>query len=429
MRLLKCFLIFLFFAQSLPAQIVKTGDESNLIDLFGRDKIQRQRSDLNVGPGKRAELPFEYRNNFIIVELVFNDLFPLKFIFDTGAEHTVLTKRQVVDILGLNYQRRFEIMGADLETTLIAYLVRGVSFKTEELLAYNRSILVLEQDYFKFDEFIGTEIHGILGADFFRRFVIEIDYDRKRIVFMDPAKFKPPKKGYEQLKTEIFRSKPYIEGETLLPNKTRVPTKLLMDTGASLGLLLYTDTHPDLNVPENNIPSDIGFGLSGVLKGYLGRVDRLEVEDLTFNGVVTNFQKTQPTVDSTYLNNRNGIIGNELLSRFDIILDYPRQTLYLKPDKDYGDRFKFDMSGIFFIATGKTLSDFKVLYVLKDSPAERAGVQKGDMLVRLNGWPSGLLTLNGINNRLRKKEGKLINLVLDRGEERIKLEFELEQLL
>ena len=41
----------------------------------------------------QIDIPFEYTNNFIILTVHFNGLLPLKFIFDTGAEHTILSKR------------------------------------------------------------------------------------------------------------------------------------------------------------------------------------------------------------------------------------------------------------------------------------------------------------------------------------------------
>ena len=64
----------------------------------------------------RVEIPFEYVNNFIIVNIVFNRIFPLKFIFDTGAENTILTRKEITDLLNVDYQRQISIFGSDVQT-------------------------------------------------------------------------------------------------------------------------------------------------------------------------------------------------------------------------------------------------------------------------------------------------------------------------
>ena len=58
---------------------------------------------------KRADIPFEFVNNFIVITLNFNGKLPLRFIYDTGAEHTILNKREIGDFLGLSNIVRIDI--------------------------------------------------------------------------------------------------------------------------------------------------------------------------------------------------------------------------------------------------------------------------------------------------------------------------------
>jgi hypothetical protein len=275
--------------------------------------LKGQTNDLIFLNGEtQVEIPFEYENNFIVIKLMFNDIFPLKFIFDTGAENTILTKREITDLFQIDYQKRFTIYGADLSQNLYAYLVRGITFRIGDLKASQRSILVLEEDYFQFDEFSGIDIQGILGADFFRRFIVKINYYKQVITLYDPANFQMPKGRYTEVPLEMHRSKPYLTTPVNLSSETTIETKLLMDTGASIALLLYTDTHPQLKVPEKVIRSVLGRGLGGVIYGYLGRVRKLDFFGNSFNDVLTNYQELPIIEDSTYMNERNGIIGNQL---------------------------------------------------------------------------------------------------------------------
>lgn len=170
----------------------------------------------------KLEIPFEYQNSFIIVKVVFNNLLPLHFIFDTGAEHTILTRREITDVMGVPYQREFTILGADLKTILLAYLVQGVRLEMGDLNALNHSILVLDEDYFDFEKFAGIDIQGIIGADITSRFVVEIDYQRRVITLHDPAHFEKPKKNF--LKCPLRSTGTNLTSERMpFSGKTRYP--------------------------------------------------------------------------------------------------------------------------------------------------------------------------------------------------------------
>lgn len=387
--------------------------------------------DINVQRNiKKIDIPFEYENNFIIVKVIFNDIFPLKFIFDTGAEHTILTRREITDLLQIRYDRQFTLKGSDLTTDLYAYLATGVSLSIHNLMAVNRPILVLEEDYFRFEQYGGIEVQGILGADLFRRFVVQIDYRRQVITLYDPEKFTLPRGKFVELPIDIARNKPYLSVGTTLSSDTTIATRYLLDTGASLSLLLYTNTHPMLDLPPRYIKTKIGMGLGGFLEGFLGRVEKLDLgEGLLLPGVITNFQEIPADIDSAFLSGRNGIIGNQILERFEVIIDYMRGKIYLEPQKNYKERFEYDKSGLVIAASGNNLNEFVVVDIVNNSPAAEAGVEVGDEIVGINFIPAGFLSLSGVTRKLRKREGKRIRLAVIRNEERLIFQFELRRLI
>ena len=380
---------------------------------------------------RKIDIPFEFVSNFIILDVTFQKSFPVKFIFDTGAEHTILTKRELTDIFGFPFQRTFTIVGSDMTTELTAYLVRGVQLGLKNLQVRNYSLLVLEDDYFHFEELTGEKVYGILGADFFKGYIVKIDYSRKLITLFEPKLFKPPfEEDYIEIPVELRKNKPYFTVQAdLAADRTTSDIKLLLDTGASLSLLLHTNTHPDFNLPPNVIRGQLGMGLGGYLEGYLGRVSKVELGPFDFTGVLTNFQELPPNIDSTMLNNRNGIIGNEILSRFTVIIDYIKGRLYLKPNRHYNDKFQYDRSGLVIIAAGATLSDFNILEVIEGSPAHEAGLLPKDEIKAINGLPAGLYSLNSLTGILQKKSGKKIKMVVKRGEEKIKVTFHLRDII
>jgi len=65
--------------------------------------------------GKRkVTIPFRYVHNFIILQVKLYGVLPVNLIYDTGAEHVIIFKRQYTDILQVPYDKRIPIMGADL---------------------------------------------------------------------------------------------------------------------------------------------------------------------------------------------------------------------------------------------------------------------------------------------------------------------------
>lgn len=377
----------------------------------------------------KIEIPFSFQNNFIIVDLVFDDVFPLKFIFDTGSENTILVKKEFTDILDISYDREFKVLGADLDTELVAYLIRGVNIDLQNLFGPNLDMLVLKDDYFQFEAYTGLKIHGILGMDLFKIFTIQIDYQKQKLIFYRVESFKVPSKKFKALNTEIHRNKPYLTAQAKINNDTITNVKLLLDTGASLSLLLHNNSNKEIRLPEKMIPGKIGNGLGGFIEGFVGRINQLAFDEYYFNSVITNFQEVNPAANKRINYGRNGIIGNEILSRFNVIFDFARAKVYLKPIKKYNKYFKYDKSGILLIASGKKLDQFRVKELVDTSPAAEAGIQIGDIITNINFTPASFYDLKHLTRVFQKRTNKRIRLVVLRNGERKVFKFRLRDLI
>lgn len=373
-------------------------------------------------------IPFEYINGFIVIEVLFNQTFPLKFIVDTGAGNTIISKKEIVALFNLPYGRTFEVYGADLSTVLYAHLVKSVHLSSANLIAPNQDILVLEEDYFDFQRITGLDIHGVLGADMFRQHVVQIDYRKRELTIYKSKSKKLKYKGYEEMDLVIQKSKPYIVAHTELLNKTTIDTKLLIDTGAATALLLDTNSDESMTLPENIIPGSLGFGLGGHIQGYIGRVNSLKFGSFKLDGVVCRFQEV-PKDTIGNLIARNGIIGNYILDRFSVIIDYPEQRFHIKPVRRWKRKFSFDKSGINFISVGLNERTYYVNTVLEGSPADLAGIEAGDVIQQINNIPNALLSFNSINRILHAKAGKKVKFKIKRENDIIKTKFRLKDLI
>lgn len=376
------------------------------------------------------EIPFEYTNNFIILTVNFNGLLPLKFIFDTGAEHTILSKREISDMLNVTYEREFRVTGSDLKTELVAYLARRIRFDIpDKAVAPSMDILVLQEDYFRFEEYAGVNVHGIMSANAFSKYIIKINYDRKVITLYDRNTFQMNEEGYVAVPLEIFRNKIYLKTRLNIVPDSTAPVKLLIDTGAGLPLLLFTDTHPLLHPTPNAISTNIGMGLGGYLEGYTGRIHEVWMGAYTQQNVITYFQTLDTVYNAEQLNKRNGLIGNTLLSRFFVVLDYQTATMWLKPSRFYKSEFVYDRSGLNLIASGANFNRFTVQSVLPKSPAFEAGIQKGDEIIRVGFLPTSFSSLSDLQHTFQKRVGKKLKVVIKRNGKVMKKKIVLRDLI
>lgn len=395
----------------------------NLGTLSGQSLIY----DISSGASK-VVIPFEYQNNFIIVNVSFGENIRVKFIIDSGAEYSIFTIKEIADIIGMKYIRSVKILGADYQTYLTAYLTEGTDFKIENLNIKGKNLLVLKDDFLQYDVLTEMNVVGLIGSDILSNFVVKIDYDNKLITLIKPEFFKPSKK-FQQASIELWRQKPYIKMPCQLIDNKIDTLKFLLDTGAGLSVLFLKNTNSSIHIPENTINGRLGMGLGGYLEGILGRIPFFQFGTVKFRSLVCNFQDPPIFADSLAGNKRNGIIGNGILSRFDIYLDYTRANMYFTPNSRKIKEIDYDKSGILLLATGINFNKFIVKDLTPNSPAFLADIRPGDRIMSINHWPSFLLNSHFILKMLSKEEGKLIHLKINREGVKIKKQFRLRNLI
>ena len=382
----------------------------------------------------KEEVPFRFEGNFILVSVLFNNLLPLTFILDTGAEYSILTKKEIADFLNIDYQKRYTLYGADMQEELYAYLSKNISLQMGDLQATHRSILVLEEDYFRFEEYSGLQIHGILGADFLKRFTLQIDYQKQMVTFYSPVYFKNKvkinKENVDLLPFTLIKSKPYIRCTTHLYGEEINTLNYLIDTGAGLSLLLYTSIDSLKNAQVKMLNSPIGLGLGGKLEGYVGRIKNFQFASKSFPELITKFQQKPIFFDSLMITPRDGIIGNNILSAFSkVIFDYNTSKMIVSKSPKNIKQRPYDRSGLIIGASGENLNIFTILRIIENTPAFKSGLQIGDRIKKINGLSTGILSLDMINNKFRGSIGKKMRISIQRDNQFLEFELQLEDII
>lgn len=376
---------------------------------------------------KKVVIPFERYNNLIVIPVTINHSLTLKFIFDTGVQYPILTEKMFGDYLGLNYSRNITIQGPGVADSIKARVAHQVSLSLPGGIesGINQALLVLDEDYLKLRNNLGTDVFGVLGYDIFSRFVVEINYDENFIVLHEPKKFRA-KRSYRKIPLKVVNTKPYIELTIMKSEKQGKKMHLMVDSGASHAILL---DNPDDNslIPEQNITSVIGRGLGGNINGYLGRMASVKIGKFEFDGPIASFPIEGDYGTAIKRGSRNGTVGGELLSRFNVTFDYFNGYLYLRKSKSFHVGFEHDMSGMNIAAYGDKLNQLKVNTVREDSPAYNAGIRVGDQIESINGYSLESLKFSDFNSLLRNKPGKKIVVKYIRDGEVQKTSFKLER--
>ncbi|NOT75439.1 MAG: PDZ domain-containing protein [Cyclobacteriaceae bacterium] len=376
---------------------------------------------------RSVTFPIEICNNLVVIPVVLNGQLPLKFILDTGVRTTILTEKSFSDILRLTYGRHYLVSGPGGEKLVEAFVTNNVTLDMPGVHGEGHAMLVLEKDYLELRNYLGIDVQGILGYEVFSRFIVEVDYENKLLTLSLPEFFKPRKK-FQALSISVQDTKPYVQLPVQMMNGYVFNAKLMVDSGASHGLVIDPVSDPNIVLPEKHVTSLIGRGIGGLITGQIGRIKSIELGKYRIEGVIANFPDVNSYTDTLKSSDvfRHGALGGEILARFTTIYNFPGGKIYIKKNASFYTGFNFNMSGLTLKAKGSRLRKYEITDVRKDSAAEKVGIKNGDELLSINGLPVSEFNLNNINGFFNSRPGKKIKMELLRDGQRMVKTFALE---
>jgi len=366
------------------------------------------------------EVPFEFvEDRYVLIKAVMNESDTLTLYFDTGAG-TALIGQAVADRIGVEANYQSPVSGAGGTEMYDLALNQKIKISAAEISGIHMVLM----DLTTLKEALGRDFDGIIGYHIIRDFVTAVDFDR-RIMTLHGKGSKPDLTGYSQHSFEFRGGSniPVLPLSIELGNGEIYQGDILFDSGAGLSLVINTPFVEEHNLREKFDRSYNYFTQNLNSESFATKVllPKMKFCGYTIENIPIDLAGDKQGVSSYpgYL----GILGSEILNRFNFILDYKKMKLYLKPNSLFSEPFEYRSSGITLRRNGRGIYVFQVV---EESPAYKAGLRKGDLVLSVDGLEN--LEIGEYRRRLTRT-GSDVRLVVKRPEGIKTFEFRLVDLL
>lgn len=379
-------------------------------------------------PKVLAKIPFEVVGTYVVLKVKINDNPPLNLLLDSGIGTTLITELTAGDSIVLDRTYKTILMGLGTGSDMQAWVSESNNLKIGKVNLKNQTIMILEADVFNLSKHTGTKMNGILGADFFENRIVRVDYTRKCIYLYDKDGFSVPK-GFVSLPISMEGHKMFME-VAIQDAHGRIRTvRMLIDTGAELTAWFRSYGNDPIPLPSRKIRGYIGRGLSGDIEGSLGKLGKIWISNFLLMDPVVAFPDSV-SISGTSINaQRDGTVGSQLLSRFDLIFDQAGGKLWVKPNYQYKDPFPYNMAGVEVVQDNETFQLPEILNVWENSPGQQAGIKAGDFILEINGINGFKITINEIKNIFETRSKSTVQLILLREGKAIRVKLKLKNVL
>ena len=363
-------------------------------------------------------IPFELYLNLIFLQVRVNNSKMFWFNVDTGLETSIFDSEQAKALgLELVEKSHVPVPGGMIELAFandVSLSLAGIELSSQR---------VQTLPLIPFAPILGRPIHGIVGHDLFKRFVVDIDYARQVINLYNPINYQYSGNG-ERIAVTIENDEPFMQAKIIPAGHAPINAKLKIDTGSTDALGLngsFVQNVQLINSNQKVLPQP-GFALGGITENYVTRIAGLQIGGLFIQYPIAGYSKDLSRTGDA------GTVGGEIFHRFRVIFDYARGQMILEKNKYFNEPYTYDASGLFLVAEGANLDTPKVLRVTENSPATVAGLQEGDVILQIDNQPTKKFTLDQIR-QMFKQDGRIYRLTIERNGKTSETTIELRKLI
>jgi len=373
-----------------------------------------------------AAIPIKLFDNIIYLPVRINDSEPLDFIYDTGASMISCIDEEAAAGLKMKFGSKSNAGGAG-EQQVRTHKLENVQVSLPGLHFSRVEISTLP--FASSHPFWGIKKQGLFGTNLISLVVTEIDYQARKMILHAPQAYKHEESS-EKIPFTPFGLSPFIKVKIEVQGKEEpIEALMLVDTGVRLTTFNtpFVDKHGLIEKSEKIVENTTGYGIGGESVGVVGRVKAIRLGNIVLHDPVVDFSRDKKGALASDM--FNGIIGADILYRFTVVFDYEKKIIALKKNSNFDHPFEYDMSGIYPIAAGPGLNIFKIHRIVKDSPAEAAGLKPGDIITAIDSQDTTAMTLEQIKQVLKSEPGRKLNLRISRGGKILQISLTLKRLI
>jgi hypothetical protein len=368
-----------------------------LLLVLGIYPVPRAQEQFSEPPSRKlTTVPIKLLSGgVILIKATVND-YPdsLNFILDTGSGNISLDSATCVEL--------------NIPTVASDRTIRGIGGIRNVRFLYNArlnlpglkvdSLNFHVNDYEILTSVYGVKIDGIIGYAFLSKYIVKLNYDTLLMEVHSQGEMRYPRGGH--ILRPTLTSIPILS--TRFKDSETFVNRFYFDTGAGLSFLLSEDYLRDSAVLEKKKKPPVvtqAEGLGGKMAMRLTTVKELRLGPYKFRNVPTFLFDDEYNVTSyPFL---GGLVGNDLLRRFNIIINYRKREIHITPNRAFKEPFDYAYSGL-----GVYYVDGKVVVedVVVGSPGEVAGFKPGDVILGVgNNYSNNILVYKALMQNLGEK--------------------------
>jgi hypothetical protein len=254
----------------------------------------------------------------------------LKVILDTGMPFEGLL---IYNSEGISLENGIEVLvpGAGADAPSPALMAESASFRIGDVECTNQAIVVLQSATMK-----GFSSDGVTGYSLFGHYIVEVDYDRSLITLHESGTIENDTSWQQLALTFRDNTIPRIQATMNATGTQEVPVSLYIDLASSEALELLIQKEIKFELPDNLEGTYLGRGLSGDIYGQTGKIASLTLGSYELVDVPTAFA---PADVRSKQAGGDGILGGNILRRFNCIYDYKNLTLSIQPNSSFSELF------------------------------------------------------------------------------------------
>lgn len=287
--------------------------------------------DVRADEYKRVS--FKLDRNRVIVPTVVNGSHPLNLILDTGMtfDGVYLFRGEFAEKMDTTGAIEVRVPGAGSgEASTAIMMVNGILEFGDIRVDSQRVIISMSSHTQSF------RADGVFGWNLFGHYIVEIDYDKQMILLWENDQFDPDS-SWNTIPITLTNNIPFLDGELESVEGESTYVRLYIDLASGDAVELLTGADQKFAMPDSLTEEYLGTGLSGDIFGHRGRIKRLSIGGFHLLDIPTSFA---PAEVRSKQEGADGILGNDYISRFNIIFDYGSSRIYLKPNRYFDDKFE-----------------------------------------------------------------------------------------